>query len=260
MLDMSAIVIEPNAFAITVVFIALATFVAAFVRGRKRDKCLRDFAKAPITLQLADGKCVWGRLTVENTGLELTYDDKHADQLGHAEASFILYKHEFGNICALVRFFDDLSDREKKQREKVLKRTWHPGPLSRWRRRLANIFRTVRDSIMEVANLLLARAQKTARVGQVLTTQDKYVSRMKTELTGAAGTSYEPLLERHIGRKVVFEMAGGESLVEYSAVLKEYTTEFIELMDVQYGMDDLGPRRGDIIVPRSRAIVRHLGE
>jgi hypothetical protein len=43
-------------------------------------------------------------------------------------------------------------------------------------------------------------------------------------------------------------------------VLKEYTTEFIELMDVYYGVDDLAPRRGDIIVPRSRAIVRHLGE
>ena len=53
--------------AITIVFIAVAAAVAAFVRKRSRDKCLRDFEDNMVTLEEASGKIVWGRLRVENT-------------------------------------------------------------------------------------------------------------------------------------------------------------------------------------------------
>ena len=43
-------------FTITFLFIAAAAIVAVFVRGRKRDKCLRDLGGDPVTLVLADGR------------------------------------------------------------------------------------------------------------------------------------------------------------------------------------------------------------
>lgn len=253
--------IHIDALTITIIFIVLSAMVAAFVRGRKRDKCLKDFAGCMVTLEDITGKAIWGRLRVENTGLELVYPASHADTDGHVEASFILYKYEYENMRAVVRFHDQLDEKSAARRSRDLERTYHPAPMRRLRRRVFNIFRTIRDSVMEVVNLLISQAQKTTPAGKVLTTQDKYVSRMKQELIGSVGTSYEPLLERYIGHVVVLELLKDQGAVEYSGVLKEYTADFIELMDVEYAVGQSAERRkADLVVPRKCGIVRHLGE
>ncbi len=48
----------PDTFAITIVFIILATVVAAFVRRKSRDKCLRDFLHDLVTLEETTGKAI----------------------------------------------------------------------------------------------------------------------------------------------------------------------------------------------------------
>ena len=73
----------PDTFAITVVFIALATFIAAFIRRRKKDKCLKDFSNNMVTLESVSSKSIWGKLRVENTGLEFIYPEKHKDKKGY---------------------------------------------------------------------------------------------------------------------------------------------------------------------------------
>jgi hypothetical protein len=247
--------------AITIIFIVLATAVAAFVRRRSRDKCLRDFEHNMVTLEETSGKIVWGKMRVENTGLEFIYPQVHKDEKGHDETSCILYKYEYSNIGAVIRFHDELSEINKKKREKELKRTYHPGRLRRLRRKIQNIFKTVRDSIVEVVNLLVSQAKKATPAGRVLSSQDKYVSQMKQELMGSVGTSFEPLLERYIGHKVVLELIKGDKLFEYSGVLKEYTAEFIEVMDVNYSVKaDQPVRKADLVVPKKHGVVRHLGE
>lgn len=250
-----------DALTITIVFIILSTFVAAFIGGRKRDKCLKDFANYIVTLQDTSGKAIWGKLRVENTGLELVYANKHDDSEGHVESSFILYKYEYAKMQALIRFHDDLTENIAKRRNKELKRTYHPGLVRRLMRKALNIFKTIRDSVMEVINLLISHAQKATPAGQVLTSQDKYVSQIKKELIGSVGTSYEPLLERHIGHIVVMEIIKGDQIIEYAGVLKEYTSDFIEMMDVGYSIDDSKEsRKADVVVPRNCAVIRHLGE
>lgn len=247
--------------AITIIFIVMATIVAAFIRRRSRDKCLKDFAKNMVTLEETSGKTIWGKLRVENTGLEFVYSTKHEDRQGHYEASYILYKYEYPNMTVLVRYHDQLSERNKKEREKKLKRTYHPTLLRRLKRKIANIFKTVRDSVMEVINLLISMAKKATPAGAVLTSQDKYVSQMKQELMGSVGTSYEPLLERYIGNRVVLELIRGETVFEYCGVLKEYTADFVEVMDVDYGAKEGEPaKKADLIAPRKYGVIRHLGE
>jgi hypothetical protein len=247
--------------AITIIFIILVTAVGAFVRKRSRDKCLRDFEQNMVTLEDKSGKTIWGKLRVENTGLEFVYPEKHQDEDGHDEASYILYKYEYPNIGAVIRFHDELSERNKKAREKELTRTYHPGPWRRLKRKILNVFRTVRDSVVEIINLLISQAKKATPAGKVLTSQDKYVSQMKQELMASAGTSFEPLLERYIGHKVVLELIKGDRIFEYSGVLKEYTAEFVEIMDVNYAVkEDQPTRTADLVVPRKHGIIRHLGE
>ncbi|MBU0477679.1 hypothetical protein KKC91_03835 [bacterium] len=251
----------PDTFAITIVSIITFTVVAAFIRGRVRDKCLWDFSEDLVTLEKTTGKIFWGKLSVENTGLELIYSTKHKDKSGHDETSYILYKQEYPNIQTLIRYYDELNERRKKKREKELKRTYHPTALRRIKRRMQNFFKTVRDSMMEVVNLLIGQAKKAAPAGSILTSQDKYVSQMKQELMGSMGTSFEPLLERHIGKRVVLELTKGDKIFEYPGVLKDYTAEFIEIMDVDYKTkEDQTARRSDLVILRKYGVVRHLGE
>lgn len=253
--------IMPDTFAITVIFIVLATLVAAFIRRRKRDKCLKDLALNMVTLERTDGRTIWGKLNVENTGLEFVYPTKHNDQGGHDETSYILYKHEYPNIQVLIRYHDQLSESNKKQRQKELERTYHPTSLRKIKRKIQNIFKTIRDSVMEVVNMLIAQARKATPAGAVLTSQDKYISQMKQELMSSVGTSYEPLLEKYIGRKVVLELIKGDKILEYIGVLKDYTAEFIEIMDVNYKAEQDKPSKtADLVVPRKYGLIRHLGE
>jgi len=247
--------------AITIIFIVLATAVGAFIRKRSRDKCLKDFDQNMVTLEDAAGKTIWGKLRTENTGLEFVYPQKHKDEDGHDEASYILYKYEYPNIVVVIRFHDELSQSNKNKRAKELQRTYHPTMLRRLKRRIKNVFKTLRDSVTEIVNVLMAQAKKATPAGGVLTSQDKYVSQMKQELMGSAGTSYEPLLEKYIGRKVVLEMIKGEKILEYCGVLKEYTAEFVEIMDVDYKTQQDEPsRKADLVVPRKHGVIRHLGE
>ncbi len=84
---------------------------------------------------------------------------------------------------------------------------------------------------------------------------------MKKELMGSVGTSFEPLLEKYIGHIVVLEMIKGDEVVELVGVLREYTAEFVELMDVEYKAGEgLAVRKADVVIGRKVGIVRHLGE
>jgi hypothetical protein len=250
-----------NVLAVTIIFIVLSTVVAAFIRRLKRDKCLKDFSNYMVTVAQTSGKTIHGKLRVEHTGLELIYSAAHHDEDGHEETSFIMYKYEYPDIQALIRYHDELSPGGKETREKELKRTYHPGAWRRFKRKTLNVFKTIRDSVAEVVTLLISYAKKSAPVGGTLTSQDKYVSQMKQELMGSVGTSYEPLLERYIGHKVVLEMLKGDKVYEYCGVLKEYTAEFIEIMDVDYRVNqDEAARKADLVVLRKYGLIRHLGE
>ena len=251
----------PDTFAITIVFIILSTVVAAFIRRKSRDKCLKDFFHDLVTLEDTTGKIIWGKLRVENTGLELIYPTNHKDKNGHDETSYILYKYEYPNIQALIRYHDELTEGGKKEREKELKRTYHPSALRRLKRKIQNLFKTVRDSVMEVVNMLISQAKRATPAAAVLTSQDKHISHIQKELMGSMGTSFEPLLERYIGNRVVLELIKGEKIFKYPGVLKDYTAEFIEIMDVNYIVKENQPvRKADLVVLRKYGVIRNLGE
>ncbi len=250
-----------DTFGWTILFIALATFIGAFIRGRLRDKCVRDFNTFMVTLEETNNKTIWGRLRVESTGIELVYDKPYLDKDGHEETSYLLYKHEYPVIQALIRFHNRLGPDQQQKRQASLDRTCHPNFLRRSRRKLANIFKTVRDSLVEVSNVLLSRVKKAPGLGSTLATQDKYVNQMKQDVFGAFGTSYEPMLERYIGHKVILELIKGDNVLEYCGVLKDYTAEFVEVMDVDYQCSASEPiEKADLVVLRKYGIVRHCGE
>ncbi|MDD5459823.1 MAG: hypothetical protein PHF37_10580 [Phycisphaerae bacterium] len=90
--------------------------------------------------------------------------------------------------------------------------------------------------------------------------RDKYVSQIKQEILGSASTSYEPLLEYYIGRKVILKLMKGDKITDFTGILKDYTADFIEIMDVDYPAGENLTQKADMVVPRKYGLVRHHGE
>jgi len=64
---------------LTIIFIVLAALVGAFIRRICRDKCLKDFSRNMVTMEVTTGKIIWGKLRVENTGLEFISPQRAAE-------------------------------------------------------------------------------------------------------------------------------------------------------------------------------------
>jgi len=83
---------------------------------------------------------------------------------------------------------------------------------------------------------------------------------MRDSLLGTVSTSYDPLLEKYIGHKVVLELVKGDEIIEYCGVLRGYTKDFAEILDVVYKTESGKTLQADIIVSRKICFVRNLAE
>lgn len=256
----------PDPLTLTIIFIVLSTMVALIIRKIKKDKCLKDLREDIITLEDRKGQIVKGRLRLETTGLEFIYPKARADESGLIVSSYLLYKKEYSNIQALVRYHDDLSYKGKRERRKELKRTFQPGRFRRTLRKVVNYLKIIKDSLIEVFNIVTNQVSKNTALGMAMSSQDKYVDRIKNELFSSVDNSFEPLLENYIGYRVMLELDSGDKIEKYSGVLKTYSNEFIELIDVDYtkeSNEEEGSekvRKADLVVPRKYGVIRGLTE
>jgi len=70
----------------------------------------------------------------------------------------------------------------------------------------------------------------------------------------------DPMLEKHIGKRIVLEITTGtEEIQEYVGIFKDYSQQFLQVMDVSYPDSDQ-ERLCDIIAPRAHASIRHGAE
>jgi len=176
-----------------------------------------------VTLLEKGGKRVWGHLAVEVSGLELLYSEGYRDE-DHIETSYILFKEEFNTIYLLLRFHDELSKANKRKRLQEVKRAYHPSAPRLLVRKAKNVVNTCKDSILELLGLAMI------------------------------GRSYDAILEKHIGKQVVLEITTVDGEVrEYVGIFKDYTPQFLQVMDVSY-LDSDQTRLCDITVPPSPCI------
>jgi len=248
-----------NAIWLTIFVLLGLSLLAMVLNRRARDRCLKDFAGFLTTVQFKSGKRVWGRLVVETTGVEFRYRDDYWDQ-DHIETSFILYKQEFPTVWVFFRFRDELSDVNKVRRQRQLDRSFHPRFHRRWLRGLRNLLASLKDALTDITSAVVSAASATSPAAKALAAQQKQVARVQAELTGYAGTSYDPIIERHIGKRVVLEITRPDGVVEeHVGVLKEYSADFLVVLDLDYKDGDR-VRDCDVIVPRAHSFVRHSNE
>ncbi len=217
---------------VTLAAIFAATLLGSYLQTRRKDPCLGAFDGYHVTLQLENGKLIWGELQVEPSGLELCY--RRAVQDGHhLETSYVLYADEYGQIHAFFRFADELTPENQARREQDIRRSFHPNFWQRSKRRLRTFLATARESMAAAVGVLVGRARKPA-ARYITDTGETYLKQLGVDAISHAGTSYDPLLERFIGRKVVVEMLEGGEVHEHVGILKNYTADFLEILDVQY--------------------------
>ena len=216
----------------TVGLIFLVTLIGSYLRSRRKDPCLRSFEEYHVTIERTDNKIVWGVLEIESTGLELIYRDDVQDAK-HVESSYILYGEEYKDIQAIYRFADQLTPENKRRREQDIHRSFHPGVVERSKRGLRKFIGTASESINEVVGLLVGRAKKPA--GRYINDEsEKSLYRLSENLIGHAGGVFDPLLERFIGQKMVVEVMEGDEVHEHVGIFKNYSPDFIEVLDVQF--------------------------
>ena len=213
--------------------LALATLVA-IVQARRRDPCLKSFEHDPVTVAEEGGELSWGTARLYTTGLELRYAAPVEAPGGHVEQSFVLYKDdvlykdEYAKIEALYRVPEALTPEAQAARQREIVRTARPGVLRRFARRLRNGVALLRDALVQAAGVVIGLA-KARRPG--VAAHEGGLQKLTSEIVGYAGTAYDPLLEAHLFRQVAVEVTRGGGTRVYCGWLKNYSTEFLEIVD-----------------------------
>lgn len=219
-------------FIITLGVILLAALLGAWMRGRYKDRCLRDFDGYRVTIERDGGHIVWGDMELYPTGFELIYGADVQDD-DHMETSYILYKDEYRSLRAIYRYARDLTPELQARRARSVEKSLHPGLLRRAMRSLRNFLSTAADSFADAVTMAVGRMR--VKGAAVMTdTSQTYMRGISKDVFGYVGTGFDPLLEKHIGTQVVIEMLEDGVVHEHSGVFKDYSADFLELLDVYY--------------------------
>ncbi|NLE77097.1 MAG: hypothetical protein GX605_10165 [Chloroflexi bacterium] len=125
--------------------------------------------------------------------MELLYAD-HVQDDRHIESSYVVYGSEYGEVRALYRFADELTDEQKQRRERDIQRSFHPNPLRRLGRGLRSFLNTATVSLNEVVGLLIGRMKASGRY--MADRGDASLTRLSGAIIGQVGVVHDPLLER----------------------------------------------------------------
>jgi len=105
----------------------------------------------------------------------------------------------------------------------------------------------LRDALVNSLGVVIAQAKKiaptTSLARNVLTSQDARLTEISGTVLGAINLANDPILERHFGRWCVVETKEEGGWREVPGILKEYSADWIELLDASW------PREMEITVP-----------
>jgi hypothetical protein len=235
-------------------FTLLAIFAAAlfgsYFNRRTRDRCLRDFGGFHTTVELREGKTVWGLLEVYPNGVELLYPTPHRDLDGHLETSTIFVGEQLAQVQAVCRYQDELTPPRQELRRREIERASHPSSARRLGRHLRNFLNTFRDAFQQSLGFSLTRLKASTAILQ----NDAHFAQLGQSVLSIAHSAYEPVLERYLNRRVVVEEKRGDAWVERAGILKAYTAHWIELLDVRVAQE----QRLDLTHPERLRLLRDL--
>lgn len=227
---------------LTILGLLVFATIIALVRVHRRDRCLKGFDDFHVTLAEQGGDLTWGRADIYSTGLEIQYRAPVTAREGHLERSFIFYKDQYGAMEALYRCPKGLPDEARTRREALIERTTNPGPIGRFGRLLRTWVSMIRDALVQAVGLFIGLAKTHAPGSAVLSSQEKSVTALSSEVIGHVGNAYDPLLEQHLFTQVVVEVTSNQMTRSYCGWLQNYTADFLLVLDAFANTSDTAPQ------------------
>ena len=121
---------------ITILSIVVVTFLSAFIKGRKKDRCLKKINGFFVNIYNAKEKIIWGRAEIESNSIVVDFEEN----LNQPNKKFLLYKNEFKNMQIIVRAHKSFDVTQISKRERMLKSVLKPGFITKIRRLLSYFF------------------------------------------------------------------------------------------------------------------------
>ena len=233
-------VLLDNSIFITLLFIFVTAVAAVLIKQRRKDKCLKLFHDYHVSYLTVAGQMIWGDLIVFSKGLELAFDAPYRNAKGMLKTSAMIYEPDMANCLAICRTEEGLTDGEKNSRRRQVRRAINPSLCRRAWRGFRNLFNTLNDAFSKAFSTVLGQVSKmkAGPGGATLTTHKGSVDQIGQTLLGAVGNAYEPILERHIGKPVVLELASpadpDNKPVELHGYLADYTDKYIAIVNIEH--------------------------
>jgi hypothetical protein len=213
-----------RAYVFPITMALIATIFGIILATVKKDKLLKSIAGQLITIEQIDGFRSRGRLRVESEGIEVIAEKEN--EKDKEKVSYILRKDEYPKVHALLRYVDFLTEKEKHHRDDELKKAYHPSILMRFRRRIRTVINHIKRVGTDAFNIFFGK--KFA--GKLGTYEEELKKSGQETVAYMTAADYDSLIDRIVGTRVIILTPKGE----YKGVFKDYTSIFIELLDVDY--------------------------
>lgn len=226
-----------DAFAIGILFIFLTAVLGMLVNQRRKDKCLKLLRGYHVTFAEKAGGCLWGDLLVYPKAMEVVFDRPYTTRSGLIKSSALIHEAKASGVLMLCRTIDALPRDEQNKRQRQVQRRFNPNVIRRALRWLRNMMNTLRDAFSQALSQFVGQITKAAK-GGMLTQQRSGVEQIGNTLLGAAGNTYEPMLEAHIGRPVVVQIqcpdGEGTRPIDLPGYLADYTKDYLALFNLTH--------------------------
>ncbi|MHC4141850.1 MAG: hypothetical protein ACYSUF_08245 [Planctomycetota bacterium] len=167
-----------DVFWLTILLVFVLGIVAAFVRLLQKDRCLKLLDDYHVTCLAGGRRTIWGDLSVSSSGLELVYDAPHRTQRGLAKTTSLIFADELNACVAICRTVHGLTDPERHDRERQIRRSFRPGLFRRLARWLRNVINTIRDAFVKALGLAAGQVGKAQPIGSAISSQKGQIDQL----------------------------------------------------------------------------------
>jgi hypothetical protein len=217
----------------TVAIIFLTALLSRIVQ--RHDRVLKSLKDYHIRIRKDSGKDLWGRARIFANGMQLFFSKPYQSSGGEWVDSYILYAPELEDIRTIYRYHDELSPQNRKRRIREIKRVAKPGAMRRLLRSARNFTSNFQEAVSETIGVFMNRFKGGG--AELLKTSEKHLKEASTTVLGAVGKEFDPILEKHLNKKVVVSLQLPEGHCEFSGFLGEYSEKWLALMHCKQKRD-----------------------
>lgn len=218
----------------SVIIIFFTALTGSYLQRRKRESVLKELENFHVTARFKDGKRVWGKFKLYSRGMELLFSRPYLNSHDNKITSFIIYPSELEHLQAIYRYHDELTPENKARRMEEIHAAKHPGIFTKIGRSMTNFLSAFHDAIDESLGILINRVKATSG-NPVLKTSDKKLKQLGSSALNIIDySSWDPILEHYLFKNVVLEIVDTDGkIVEYSGVLKDYSSNWMAVLDCE---------------------------